>query len=291
MDISRVAIAVAVLVFASYSDWKTRMASDLNWVFLGCAGIIMLFIEMAALGVQWQYYLLLFPIAVLFLDLFWERRGLMENGPNIPIIALYSLVIITLAYLFLTLGEQQLFIQYLTVPVMFVLLILMYQFDIIKGGADAKALIALTLVFASYPVFLQFPLIEISNPMLTVAFPFSLLILFNAALLSLIVPIGLLFLNVSRRDIKVPAMFFGYKVSIEDVKRTFVSPMQRVEEGQVRFRYIPKEGEDFDKVLEQLANAGEKTIWVTPKLPFLLFITVSVLLSAVVGNLVLLLIG
>ena len=57
-----------------------------------------------------------------------------------PIIALYSLVIITLAYLFLTLGDQQLFIQYLTVPVMFVLLILMYQFDIIKGGADAKAL-------------------------------------------------------------------------------------------------------------------------------------------------------
>ena len=191
----------------------------------------------------------------------------------------------------MTLGNEQLFWQYLTIPIMFVLLILMYQFDVIKGGADAKALIALSVVFPSYPIFLQFPIIAIPNNLITVAFPFSLLILFNAALLSLIVPIGLFMFNAGRRDFKVPAMFFGYKVAIHDVKRKFVWPMQRVEDGQVRFRYFPKEDEDFDQVLEQLAVAGEKTIWVTPKLPFLLFITASVVISAVVGNLVLLFIG
>ena len=288
LDISRVAVAVAVLIFASYTDWRTRMASDLNWVFLGCAGMVMLVVELAALGVQWQYYLLLFPIAVLFMDLFWERRGLFENGPNFLVLAIYSMVIVSLVYLFMTLGNEQLFWQYLTIPIMFVMLILMYQFDVIKGGADAKALIALSVVFPSYPIFLQFPIIAIPNPMVTIAFPFSLLVLFNAALLSLVVPIGLIALNVGRKDLKVPAMFFGYKVAIQDVRRRFVWPMQRVEEGQVRFRYFPKENEDFDQILEQLANAGEKSIWVTPKLPFLLFITASVLLSAVVGNIVLL---
>ena len=95
LDISRIAVAVVVLVIASYTDWRTRMASDLNWVFLGCAGMVMLVIEMAALGVQWQYYLFLIPIAVLFLDLFWERRGVFENGPNFLVLALYSVVIVS----------------------------------------------------------------------------------------------------------------------------------------------------------------------------------------------------
>jgi archaeal preflagellin peptidase FlaK len=290
LDISRVAVAVLILIIASYTDWRTRTASDLNWILLGCAGMVMLAIEMAALGLRWHYYLFLIPIAVLFLDLFWERRGVLENGPNYVVLAIYSIVVVTLAYLYVTLDNEQLFWQYLTIPIMFVLLILMYQFDVIKGGADAKALIALTVVFPSYPIFLQLPIL-MPNSIVTIAFPFSLLILFNAALLSLIIPIGLTIFNISRRDRKVPAMFLGYKVSIHDVKRKFVWPMQRVEEGLVVFRYFPKEDEDYDQVLEQLANAGEKTIWVTPKLPFLLFITASVLISAIVGNLVLLFIG
>jgi preflagellin peptidase FlaK len=291
LDILRVGVAVVILIFASYTDWRTRMASDLNWIILGCIGTVMLVIEMVTLDVQWQYYLFLLPIAVIFLDLFWERRGVLENGPNLPIIGLYSLVVVSLIYLYMTLGNDQLFWQYMTIPIMFVLLILMYQFDVIKGGADAKALIALALVFPSYPVFLQFPIIAIPDSLITIAFPFSLVILFNAALLSLIVPLGLMILNLGRRDLKFPAMFFGYKMAIHDVKRKFVWPMQRVEEGLVRFRYLPKEDEDFDQVLEQLANAGEKSIWVTPKMPFLLFITASVVLSAVVGNFVLLFIG
>ena len=291
LDISRVVVAVVILIFASYTDWRTRMASDLNWIILGCSGMVLLGIEMLTLDVQWQYYLFLLPIAVLFLDLFWERRGVLENGPNLPVLALYSLLVVSLVYLYMTLGNDRLFWQYMTVPIMFVLLILMYQFDVIKGGADAKALIALSLVFPSYPIFWQFPVFAIPDPLITIAFPFSLVILFNAALLSLIVPLGLMFLNLSRRDVKLPAMFFGYKVAIQDVKRKFVWPMQRVEEGLVRFRYFPKEYEDFDQVLEQLANAGEKSIWVTPKMPFLLFITASVLLSAVVGNFVLLFLG
>ena len=291
LDISRVVVAVAILIFASYTDWRTRMASDLNWIILGCSGMIMLVIEMVTLDVQWQYYLFLLPITVLFLDLFWERRGVLENGPNLPVLALYSLVVVSLIYLYMTLGNDQLFWQYMTVPLMFVLLILMYQFDVIKGGADAKALIALSLVFPTYPIFWQFPIIAIPDPTITIAFPFSLLILFNAALLSLIVPLGLMILNLGRRDVKLPAMFFGYKVAIQDVKRKFVWPMQRVEEGLVRFRYFPKEDEDFDQVLEQLASVGEKSIWVTPKMPFLLFITASVLLSAVVGNFVLIFLG
>ncbi len=290
LDISRVAVAVAVLIFASYTDWRTRSASDLNWVFLGCAGLVFLVVEMAALGVQWQFYLFLFPIAVLFLDLFWERRGLLEDGPNWPILTLYSLAILTLAYLLLTLSGE-LFWHYLTIPIMFVVFILMYQFDIIKGGADAKALIALSLVFPSYPIFWQFPIIAISNPTITIAFPFSFLILFNAALLSLAVPIGLLVLNLSRKDVKVPAMLIGYKVAIGEVKSRFVWPMQRVEEGLLRFRYFPREDEDFDMVMAQLAEVGEKSIWVTPKIPFLLFLTASLVLSTVVGNIVLLLLG
>jgi archaeal preflagellin peptidase FlaK len=287
LDLSRLAIAIAVLVVASYSDWKTRLASDLYWIILGCVGLALIAYETMATGADPAYLLFLLPLAVVFFDIFWERKGIFEDGVNLVPLLLYLVAAASIVYLAVSFWEELLFWQLLDILIMFGLLILLYQLDIIKGGADAKSLIALSLMFPVYPMVGSFPLITVPNDLSMLLFPFSLLVLFNAAILSLVVPLGLFVYNLVHRDMKFPAMLLGYVEDIGTAKRKFVWPMQRVESGVLRFVYFPKEDEESDRILQDLANFGAKRIWVTPKVPFLIFITAGLVMSALVGNLVL----
>jgi len=291
LDISRLVVALAVLVAASYSDWRTRLASDLFWLFLGCVGLGLILYQTIVTNQDPRYLLFLVPLGVVFFDIFWERRGIFEDGINPVPLLFYVAAAISLIYLFLTFSADLYFWQLFDVMIMFALLILMYQIDIIKGGADAKALIALTLMFPVYPMIGQWPLVPVTNDLSMLIFPFSLLILFNAAILSLVVPLGLLLFNLVKRDIHFPAMFLGYKIGLHEAKKKFVWPMERVENGELKLVYFPKEDEENSEILEELSAFGAKRIWVTPKVPFLIFITAGVLVSAIVGNPVMALMG
>jgi len=284
LDASRLAVAVAVMVAASYSDWKTRLASDLYWIVMGCIGLGLIACQVVIGGADIRYLIFLLPLAVVFFDIFWERKGIIEEGVNVAPLALYLAAVACLVYLAFTFWEETLFWQLLDVLFMFGLMILLYQVDVIKGGADAKALIALSLLFPVYPMIGDLPLIPISNDLFMLIFPFSLLILFNAAIISLVVPLSLLVYNLARHDIKFPAMLLGYKVTMGEAKKKFVWPMERVENGSLKFVYFPKEDEENEKILSDLAALGMSRIWVTPKIPFLIFLTAGLIISALVGN-------
>jgi preflagellin peptidase FlaK len=228
---------------------------------------------------------------VVFFDIFWERRGILENGINLAPLLMYLAAVIALVYLAFSFWEELLFWQLLDILIMFGVMILLYQIDIIKGGADAKALIALSLLFPVYPSIGDLPLISIPNDLFMLIFPFSLLVLFNAAIVSLVVPLGLLIHNLTHGDIRFPAMLLGYKVSLSEAKKRFVWPMERVENGALKFVYFPKEEEENEKILDDLAAVGASRIWVTPKIPFLIFITAGLVISALVGNPILAFIG
>lgn len=291
LDLARLAVAIAVMVAASISDWRTRLASDLYWLFMGCVGLGLIIYEIVIGGADSRYLLFAVPLGVIFFDIFWERRGILEDGLNLVPLLFYLAALISLAYLFLSFSGEARFWQLMDVLVMFGLIILLYQVDIVKGGADAKALIALSLMFPVYPILGGFPIVPIPNDLFMLIFPFSLLVLFNAAILSLIVPLGLLLFNLAKRDFKFPAMLLGYKISMREAKKSFVWPMERVENGDLKFVYFPKEDEENDKILQDLAAYGVKRIWVTPKVPFLIFIAVGVVTSALVGNPVLAFMG
>lgn len=291
LDLTRLLVAVAILVAASYSDWKTRLASDLYWLLMGCIGLVLIAYQLVAEGADPLYLLFLVPLGAVFFDIFWERKGILEDGLNPTPLLLYLVALACLAYLAFTFWEDLLFWQLLDILIMFGVLILLYQVDVIKGGADAKALIALSLLFPVYPMIGDFPLIHIPSDISMLLFPFSLLVLFNAAILSLIIPLGLLLYNLVHRDIKFPAMLLGYRTDIDEAKKKFVWPMQRVENNELKFVYFPKEDEENDKMLQNLAEFGAKRIWVTPKIPFLLFITAGLVLSAIVGNPIMALVG
>jgi preflagellin peptidase FlaK len=282
LDISRLVVALAVCGLASYSDWKRREASDLHWIMIGVAGLLFIAIEIAASGADPLEYLFLFPIGFIFIDFFWERKGIFEDGVHPLPIVLYALSIIAVGALLFLLGDEVLTLQLTAVIVMFYFFFLLYWLNVIKGGADAKALISLSLLFPVYPLIGGLPLIDAPTQLAMVVFPFSLLILFYAALLSVSIPIGLFFYNLSRRDVRFPAMVVGYRTTVDDAMKKFVWPMESPKGGKLR--YFPKEEDEEGRTLKELKAAGADRIWVTPKIPFLIPITASILFSAVVGN-------
>ncbi len=285
LDITRLIVALAVCGLASYSDWKRREASDLHWIVLGVAGLVFIAIDLASRGADPLYYLFLFPIGFVFIDFFWDRKEMFEDGVHPLPIVLYALTVIVLVAMIFLKGNEILTWQLTAVIVMFVFFALLYWLNVIKGGADAKALIALSVVFPFYPIIGSLPLIHIPTELATVVFPFSFLILFNAALLSISIPVGLLLYNLAKGDIKFPAMLVGYRTTVEDAMKKFVWPMERAG-GDKKLRYMPKEEDDDKKALEELKQAGAGRIWVTPKIPFLIPITAGIVFSAIVGNII-----
>ena len=274
-----------ILAMAARDDWKTREASDLYWIVIGVVGMVFLALQVVLDGANYAYLLILVPIAILFMDIFWDRKGMFEEGIHPLPLAMYALsfaILVIMVYLYN--GEFYLW-KLMIVPIMFLIFILLYQFDIIKGGADAKALIALSIMFPLYPLIGPFPLIVLPYDAAQFVLPFPLLILFNAAVLTIIVPLVLLAFNLARGQIRFPAMLFGYKLPIQEVKDRFVWPMERVEDGKIKFSAFPRASETMAEDLDQLSAAGLKEVWVTPKIPFLIPIAASLLFSVIVGNL------
>jgi preflagellin peptidase FlaK len=176
--------------------------------------------------------------------------------------------------------------QLMVIPILFVLIFFMYQFNIIKGGADAKALMAIALLIPRYPIIGPFPLIHLTTDLAQYILPFAILVLFNAALLTLIVPLVMLFYNLTKRDVKFPAMLFGYTMDLPEARKRFVWPMEYVKDGVIKTSAFVKSDDSTEEQLNQLEAAGRTRIWVTPKIPFLIPITASLLFSSIVGNII-----
>ncbi len=165
------------------------------------------------------------------------------------------------------------------------------------GAADAKALICIALLFPTQPRFIilshNFPLFDASIP---VVFPFALIVLLNAAVLALAVPISLFFRNLRRLGLKEftrnAAMYFvAYRVNIDGLRSDGLARLTHTYEeidGRLTRRYslggIPLNSDTVQ--LLKAHHREEKvaaTVWVTPELPFILFIVLSFLASCLLG--------
>ena len=72
-------------------------------------------------------------------------------------------------------------------------------------------------------------------------------------------------------------------MDIDDVKKEFVWPMERIVKGERVMVLFPKRNDD--ESLKKLKELDVKRIWVTPKIPFIVFLTAGFVISAFVGNL------
>lgn len=181
----------------------------------------------------------------------------------------------------------------------FVVAYLLFRFGLF-GAADAKCLIAMSMLFPGYPSLVafsrSFPLLSSA---MSQAFPFALATLANAALLSLTVPVFLGFRNLFAlgfpgfwRNLNVA--FTGYRLTIEQIARSKhvrLAHSYQERDGKLERSFALRGADINAALLEQLESYVKQgrlpdRLWVTPGLPFMLFITGGFLVAAVVGNLI-----
>jgi len=286
---ARIALAMAIMVAASISDWRSRTASDVHWYIMGLGGSLLLGAQLLVDGASWIFLVCLVLITLVFVDLLRDRRGLFEDGINVAPLLLYILTVLAFGYLSLEHFGEGSYWTMISIPLLIVLFFVMYQLDVIKGGADAKALIALSLVFPVYPELAGLPVLELNDPSALTIFPFPVLLLFNGAVLTMLVPAGMLLVNLVRGDIRFPLMLFGTRMSTGDAKKKHVWPMEMVADGKVRTVLFPRSDDEID--WDSLQEAGVDRPWVTPKVPFLIPLTLAVPFSLLMGNVLLYLMG
>ena len=226
LDITRLLVGIIILGYASFTDIKTRRASNLLWVIIGVIGGILLVIQFLTTGFENQN-----PLYLLF------------------------------------------------VPVMIGLMYLFFQLRLIFGGADAKALMALSILVPFAPLIKQFPLWQ--TPFFSMPFPW--IILANSVIVFLAIPIGLLIFNLLKRNIEFPFCILGYRMSIKKAREKFVWPLEKIVDGKRVFVRVPKDFE-IDDELDEFEKLKISEIWVTPKIPFMIPLFVGFILSFILGD-------
>jgi len=234
--------------------------------------------------------LLIACAALLIADIFWDRPPLRHQGRlHWPGIGLYAAA----AVLFAVGAPEALQTETgrwaVLTPILVVLFELFYFLDLLRGGADAKAFIILALLIPAYPSLDGGTLTSLPAVAAQQLFPFSLVVLFNSALLLLVLPPLYLVLNLIRGDRKLPQAIVGYRLGLEKIPQRRVWLLEYYEGGAHRFRVQPRRRDDLATDLAELRARGVDRPWVTPKLPFLVAAAIGLPLSAWVGNAVVLL--
>jgi preflagellin peptidase FlaK len=92
LDIIRLFVGIAVLSYASYTDIKTRRASNINWLIMGGIGGILLVVQYFTVGFENTMYLLFIPIMIGLVYAFFQMR-LIFGGADAK--ALMAIAILT----------------------------------------------------------------------------------------------------------------------------------------------------------------------------------------------------
>jgi archaeal preflagellin peptidase FlaK len=223
LDGTRLILGTLILIYASYTDIKTRHASNILWVVMGAAGLILLAVQYVVFGIPNIWYLVFIPIII-------------------------------------------------------VLMYALFQMRLIFGGADAKAMMALAVLVPLMPAMNHIPL----WPSIM---PWSWVIFANSVILFLAIPLSLIVYNASKRNLAMPYAFLGYKMKVEDAKKKFVWPLEKLVDGKRKFSRIP---DDFDEssFLKAFEDAGINEIWVTPKVPFMVPLLAGFLAAFFLGDLI-----
>lgn len=298
---TRLVIGAGILLVAAASDLRTRRVRDHLWVLLGSLGFGIAALELAfeqEPGAAWCF---LGSGTILFYTVFFGEPLVDEEGIHLRPLRIAGFALAAGAFLLgLTLtasappSVRQSLAELASMPVMVILYQLFYRMRLLHGGADAKGLIALTLLVPRYPEVAPFPLV-VPDPRvqsaIQVAFPFSLVIWVDAAIVSLAVPLGLFAYNAVRGDLRLPQAFLGYRAQIDPLPK-HVWPMERITaRGEHVLVLFPRRGADIEAEAARLRSAGIQKAWVQPKIPFMVPLLVGFLLSFLAGNLLFVFLG
>ena len=183
-----------------------------------------------------------------------------------------------------------LMVHYL-VAVFFVLMVIALSYALYLigayGGADAKAIMCLALIFPFYPTFSNFPLFGHS-------FSFAFSTLANSVVAAPFLMIFMFLRNIVRegwRGLRGNVLYYftGYRAEVKNLPK-FHNLLEFIDENE-EFKRVRRAVEPDERMLERLKRSGVEKVWVTPALPFLIFITAGYIVAFIFGDLLYLLIS
>lgn len=248
LEASRVLLSLFFLVLSSWQDMKKREVSNKIWAVYGPAGLVLLVMQ------------------------FFFGSGSVREGDLILWLASFGLTTTVALILFYT-G--------------------------FFGGADSKALICLAIALPVYPSFVIkhvttyvffFPLAVLVNSVLGASLLTIIIVCYN---LSQVLRKEKLFEELENEPFWTKAIAFatGFRVNAEKMKGSsfyfLLEQFSREEKGIIRrLKVTPRLDDDPQKEAQQkeILNEIHGKIWVTPGLPFLVFVTAGFIVALIAGD-------
>ncbi|OUJ18574.1 Peptidase A24A prepilin type IV FlaK [Methanonatronarchaeum thermophilum] len=173
--------------------------------------------------------------------------------------------LIIIAVVFLALQYNTEYITMLGISLLVIAIIVFIMAALRFGGADLKALIVIAILFPTYP--------ETFNPTIGEYSIFALTTIVNGLFIALIYPIAILITNIIKGDTEKPSHLF---TSIKKPTKKVTDKERVYHQGQYKTL-----SEEEVKTLSKTKNK----VWVTPWIPFIVFITLGLIVALTIGDL------
>ena len=289
---TEVAVLLAGFAYASVSDLRTREVSDRLWQLLGVIGLVLGVVAVAPGGIV--------PIALWTLvgaftlehvfawdELLGERR---ERSADLIEAVVYAVVILLVAFATVRYGVSATGVPWAVIAVLVSVLFAraLFEFGVLYGGADAKALMIASVLVPTFTA-VVLPLGASFSVLLEVV-PFSVDLLMDAALLSIAIPLGLAVRNLVRGEFRFPDGFTGYQLPVEELPRRYVwlrDPLAAGGRPREDLETSEEDQHERERISGELRARGVARVWVTPQIPFLVLMTAGAVAALLAGNLVL----
>ncbi len=192
LDILKILFCIPFLIYSCYSDIKTRRVSNKVWLVMLAGNVLFILYDISIYGLPYLY------------------DFSKHNLPFLPRLAISA----GLMYLFLVFYE----------------LLSKLTHSRMMGGADAKLLLVISIIFPVYPAL---RLLDYNFPAVAPLNFFAFSVLGDAVFVAILIPMGFALYNIHNMGFhadKFAYFFLGYKMKITDLENKHVWIIQDFEE-------------------------------------------------------------
>ncbi len=284
-------VLILGLIYGAYADLRRREVSDTLWVALGIVGALLGLLDALSHGLSDALLWLVVSGFVLEHMVPWDaalaRRS--ENLPGLIEIALYLGVgaLLAIEGLLNGIGPNGLPLTVLAVYAGVLFARALFEVGVLYGGADAKALMVAGLLVPLDAI----PLLALPPSATTILsiYPFTVSLLMDAAIFSAGVPIYLALLNAVRGEFEFPRAFTGFRIPVDELADRYVWLKDPTFNRDAEEEAVETTADDVALRRRQQAELrarGITRVWVTPQLPFIVFLAAGAIAAVVAGNLI-----
>ena len=310
---TRVAVLLLGMGWAAWMDHKTRRVANEHWIVWAKPAIFIWALDLMVQGADWTIYLTASAVIAYASVSVFGRPTIKDamNGSWMDRTFLFWYAISTVGLVAGALqyqtttpldvvlddGDALGMLWWKTASLLLVVLFidLAWRLRLLHGGADAKALMWVTLVFPTWTA-VPLPFSDMAEVSI-VALPVSIALLIWGGLAFLLIPVVMLVLNFKRGDVRsigdLRLAWHASMMSLDDVPRrhvwlltdTMVMPSgeERVVHATRAPRTTPSK-EALTEHLLRLSTLGVDKVWVSHKMPLLVFLFPAVLPLVLLGD-------